>query len=42
MSIGMEPLLWRNPQSERDIRVAGRESRAKLASRIRGHQPIET
>ena len=32
---GMEPRFWLNLQSDYDIRVADRELRATLASRIR-------
>ena len=41
MFFAMEPRFWLNLQSEYDIRVADRELRAKLAPRIRVHQPIE-
>ena len=37
---GMEPRFWLNLQSEYDIRVADRELRAKLSSRIRVFQPV--
>jgi addiction module HigA family antidote len=37
---GMGPRFWLNLQSEYDIRVAGRELRAKLSTRIRIFQPV--
>lgn len=40
MFFGMEPRIWLNLQSEYDIRVAHRELRAKLATRIRVFQPV--
>ena len=39
MFFGMEPRFWLNLQSEYDIRVADRELRAKLVSRIRVLRP---
>ena len=40
MFFGMEPRFWLGLQSEYDIRVAGRELRAKLSPRIRVFQPV--
>ncbi len=40
MFFGMEPRFWLNLQSEYDIRVVGRELRAKLSPRIRVFQPV--
>ena len=37
---GMEPRFWLNLQSDYDIRVADRELRAKLSSRIRVFQAV--
>ena len=36
---GMEPRFWLNLQSEYDMRIATRELKAKIASRIRTFHP---
>ncbi|GAB1389597.1 MAG: transcriptional regulator [Rubrivivax sp.] len=37
---GMEPRFWLNLQSEYDMRIADRDLRAKLTTRIRVLQPV--
>lgn len=36
----MEPRFWLNLQTEYDMRVAMRDLKAKIAPRIRVHQPV--
>ena len=36
----MEPRFWLNLQTEYDMRVATRELKARIAPRIRVHQPV--